>query len=341
MSDINKLLGQFQKEVGDVARMGAVPISGNRVPTDVLAHDIATGGGYPRGRISVVWGNEGSLKTTMALKAIANAQKISPDKKCAFVDLEGHYDPAWGALLGVDNSKLIHVIPDFAEQTVDIVEALLYASDLDVVAIDSLAALITANEIDSSAEKAVVGGSGLVIGKLYRKMSLALNKARKAEREPTVIAINQVRQKIGVMHGCPDVMSGGNAFKFASSLTEKLYGKDAMEKKIHPTLPCYKHCTGTIQKKKVPTTAKTFEFDMAIIPIPSKGLEVGDTNDWGTLFGRLKDAQMLVKGKKAWVLEGEEYRVLEDLRTYLMDDYETYIKLRQQVIDYAIQGLGA
>ncbi|MCK5788777.1 MAG: hypothetical protein KAH32_07250 [Chlamydiia bacterium] len=339
MASIETLLKEMNKQYEDnVVSEGAIMLDSDRAPTGILPLDLCLGGGFPLGRISIIWGAESSLKTTIALKTIEMFQKMHPDKKCVFVDLEASYVPEWGAVLGVDNEKLIYVLPQYAEQAVDIIEGFLYADDVGIIVVDSLAALITANELDSSADKAVVGGSGLVIGKLYRKSAMALSTGIREGRTPTLLCINQVRQKIGG-YGNPDVMPGGNAFKFASAMTIRVYGKDELDKKIHGSLPCWKAISGTINKWKVPVTAKTFEFKVSLMD--DTGFPVGTTNDWNTLSTYLKDLGYLVKGEKTgqWFLFDEEYKTLNPIKKRLAEDLEFDLLVRNTVIDAVLNGI--
>ncbi len=338
MATTKSILKSIQDDYGEaVASEGVELVDETRIATGVFPFDLATGGGFPEGRISVVYGPESSLKTTIVLKAIANMQLLHPEKTCVFIDVEVAYNPEWGAKLGVDNDKLYYVIPDYAEQAVDIAEAFMYADDVGIVAIDSLAALITANEVDSSAEKAVVGGSGLVVGKLYRKVTLALGKAMKEGRKPTFIAINQIRYKIGVMFGDPEVMPGGVAFKFASSLTVRMYGKDELDKKISAVLPAWKLCTGIIKKYRVPIVARTFKFKLATMANPSKGLIVGMVSDWNTLFKYLKEFDMLVKIKNGYTLSGTTFKTQVECKEAMLENPEWGGAIRAEVIKLAIE----
>jgi len=332
------ILKSIQDDYGEaVASEGVELVDETRIATGVFPFDLATGGGFPEGRISVVYGPESSLKTTIVLKAIATMQMLHPEKTCVFIDVEVAYNPEWGAKLGVDNDKLYYVIPDYAEQAVDIAEAFMYADDVGIVAIDSLAALITANEVDSSAEKAVVGGSGLVVGKLYRKVTLAMGKAKKEGRKPTFIAINQIRYKIGVMFGDPEVMPGGVAFKFASSLTVRMYGKDELDKKISAVLPAWKTCTGIVKKYRVPIAARTFKFKLATMPHPIKGLTVGDVDDWSTLCKYLKEFDMLFKDGKDWHLAGNTFPTQTACREAFIEEPQWGNAIRATLIRSAVE----
>jgi len=334
MSSITELAEQMGKQYGKgVVTNGADVPESLRADTGIFPFDLATGGGFPIGKISILYGPESSLKTTIALKAIARYQLSNPDKKCVFVDVEASYSPNWAKKLGVDTEALTILRPTCAEHAVDAIEGILYADDCGIVVVDSLAALITANELDSSAEKAVVGGSGLVIGKLYRKAVMSLNDAIREDRYPTLICINQIRFKIGVMYGDPETMPGGNAFKFASALTVRLYGKDEIDTKINATLPAWKICSGIVKKYKVPIYAKSFEFKLSITK--ATGFSVGDVDDWNTFLSKMKDLQIIMKGKKVgtWVMLDKEYKTLKEIRKTIDDDDGLNLALRELVVE--------
>ncbi len=338
MSKVKEIVKALKKEHGDqLISDGGKPGNPPRLLTGVFPLDLASGGGLPRGKTTVLYGAESSGKTNVALKAIANAQREEPDKTAVFVDAEGGYDPDWASMMGVDNDKLVHCMPDYAEQAVDLIEAFLYAEDVSIVVLDSIAALVTANEIDSSASKMVVGGSGLVVGRLYRKSTLALNKARKDGRFPIFLAINQIRFKIGATHSDPEVMPGGQAFKYSSSLTIRLYGKDEVDKAIHAEVPCWKVCSGIVKKHKVPIAARNFEFRMAKVPIPSKKLKMGGMYDWATILSYMKNFELLVKGKTGWEFQGEVYKTQDDIRQRMLDDYDFDTTVRSGLIDLAME----
>lgn len=339
MASSKELIAAMVKEYGGVVYSGVPAFHYERIPTGFFDLDIGIGGGFPRGKASVVYGMEGSAKTTILLKAIANHQKLFPDQKCVFLDVEGHYDPEWAAILGVDNEKLVYVLPDTGEQAVDIVEAFLCADDAGLIGIDSVAAMISTKEIDNSADVAVVGGSGLVVGKLYRKATLALAKARREGRKPTLILINQVRYKIGTMHGDPETMPGGNAVKFFSSLTLRTYGKDVEEKKLHPTLPAWRVISVIVKKKKIPTVKRNMEIKMALVD--DCPVAVGSSYDWPTIHNFLKEYELLTKSDKGkgWVLYDTHYNTLGEIKQALADDFEFEQAVKGHIFKIALGGM--
>lgn len=339
------LVAKLKKEMGaNIAKMGNEQyVDTPRLPTGIFPLDLASGGGFPMGRVSLVYGPESSNKTNVCLKAIAQGQIIYPDKKAVFVDAEGSYDPVWASIMGVDTSRLIVMQPEYAEQAVDIVEAFLYAEDVFVVVLDSIAALCTQNEVESSAEKVIVGGASNAVGKMFRKATISFNRMRnQGKMPPAFIGINQIRFKIGVMFGNPETMPGGNAPKYASSFTLRVYGKNEMDKKIHPVMPAWKHVTFAIQKWKMPVLATTGEFKMLMQE--GIGQKPGWVNDWNTLYKYLQELDYISKSKQGYELFGETYPTLTAAHDYLYADPELLQNAKSQVIAELLdagQGLGA
>lgn len=304
-----------------------------RIPTGVFAVDLALGGGIPQSRVTIIWGNESSGKTNLVLKAIGQGQKMFPDKQAVFIDAEHAYDPKWAALLGVDTSRLIVIHPEYAEQAIDIIEQFLYATDVFIVALDSVAALSTQNEIDSSSEKTAVGGAALKLGTMFKKITVSFNKMRNSGlTPPAFVAINQVRNKIGVLYGSPDVMPGGFAQKFAASCIIRLHGKNEVDKSIHPVLPAYKLTTATITKWKFPILNTSVEFRMQMVS--GGGKFPGHCEDWNTVSTYLKELDYLTKGEKGgWVMFGTEHKTLIDCKSALYGDVELLMETKAQIIN--------
>ena len=271
----------------------------------------------------------------MVLRLIAMHQMIYPTDTCVFVDVEHSWDPAWAKLMGVDPEQVIVVAPDYAEQCVDMVESFMFAADCGLVVVDSLAALATANELDSSAEKANVGGASNPVGKLVRKTTHALSVAAKEGRLPTLIYINQIRHKIGVMFGDPETQTGGNAPKFQVSMMVRLYGKNKTDPKISKTMPVLKDVSFIMKKWKVPILAGNGKFEMAMIP--HDDLEIGDCQDWNTVSQMLKDFGQFEKHpKKGWVILGEDYPTAQAFRDKLYTDKQLGVEVRQALIERAL-----
>jgi len=209
-------LGQIERQFGKgaIMRLGddEVSMRPEVISTGLLSLDIALGvGGIPRGRIAEVYGTEGSGKTTIALHIAAEAQKVGGT--VAFIDAEHALDPAYARRIGVITDELLISQPDTGEQALEICEMLVRSGAVDLVIIDSVAALVPKAEIEGEMGDVHVGLQARLMSQAMRKLTAAVSKSRS-----TIIFINQVREKIGVMFGSPITTSGGRALKFYSSI---------------------------------------------------------------------------------------------------------------------------
>ncbi len=209
-------LGQLEKQFGKgtIMRLGqaALNTSIEVIPTGSIALDMAIGvGGVPRGRVVEVYGPEGSGKTTVALHLIAEAQKLGGI--AAFIDAEHALDPHYSARLGVDIDNLLISQPDTGEQALEITEALVRSGAVDIVVIDSVAALVPKAEIEGEMGDSHVGLQARLMSQALRKLTGAISKSN-----TSVVFINQIREKVGVLFGNPEITPGGRALKFYATL---------------------------------------------------------------------------------------------------------------------------
>ncbi|MBP7710110.1 MAG: recombinase RecA [Rickettsiales bacterium] len=219
MSDRKKALdaalAQIDKEFGKGSAMkfGSRPVTDIEViPSGSLSLDIALGvGGYPRGRIVEIYGPESSGKTTLTLHAIAEAQRAG--LSCAFVDVEHAFDPAYAKNLGIDLEEMIISQPDTGEAALEIVDTLVRSGAVDLVVVDSVAALVPQVELEGGMGDNQMGLQARLMSKALRKLTATVSKTNS-----TIIFINQIRMKIGVMFGSPETTSGGNSLKFYASV---------------------------------------------------------------------------------------------------------------------------
>lgn len=213
---LSAALGQIEKQFGkgSILRLGStdsvVPVSA--ISSGSISVDYALGvGGFPRGRINEIFGPESSGKTTIALQVVAEAQKQGG--MAAFVDVEHALDPVYAKKLGVDIDNLLVSQPDFAEQALEITNALIASGSIDVLVVDSVAALVPKAELDGEMGDAFVGVQARLMSQAMRKLTGVVSKSNSC-----LIFINQIREKIGVMFGSPETTSGGRALKFYSSV---------------------------------------------------------------------------------------------------------------------------
>ena len=213
---LDAVLSQIEKAYGKGAIMKLGENAGNTdievIPTGCLALDLALGiGGLPRGRMVEIYGPESSGKTTVALHAVAEAQKLGG--VAAFVDAEHALDPVYAKKLGVDLGELYVSQPDTGEQALDIVDALVRSSAVDIIVVDSVAALTPKAEIEGDMGDSHVGLQARLMSQALRKLTAIVNKSKTC-----VVFINQLREKVGVMFGNPEVTPGGKALKFYASI---------------------------------------------------------------------------------------------------------------------------
>ncbi len=214
-SSVDNAISQIQRQFGkgSIMRLGSketenIPV----IPTGALSLDIALGiGGIPKGRVTEIYGPESSGKTTLALHVVAEAQKAGGS--AAFIDAEHALDTKYAERLGVDIDNLLVSQPDFGEQALEIAEILIRSGGIDVIVIDSVAALVPKAEIDGNVGDAHVGLQARLMSQAMRKFTGVLSRSN-----TILIFINQIRMKIGVMFGSPETTTGGNALKFYSSL---------------------------------------------------------------------------------------------------------------------------
>jgi recombination protein RecA len=256
LAALDAALAQIDKQFGkgSAMRMGEQPESKLEViPTSSTALDIALGvGGYPRGRIVEIYGPESSGKTTLALHAVANAQKEGG--LVAYIDAEHALDPIYAAKLGIDLDSLIISQPDTGEQGLEIADTLIRSGSIDLIVVDSVAALVPRAEIEGDMGQSHVGLQARMMSQALRKITGALNQTG-----TTAIFINQLREKIGVMFGSPETTTGGKALKFYASVRLDIRRietlKDGTEAVANRTRV-------KVVKNKVASPFKQAEFDI-------------------------------------------------------------------------------
>jgi recombination protein RecA len=313
-------IAQIEKQFGEgsIMPLGATEGATAKVqgiPTGSLSLDLALGGvGLPKGRIVEIFGPESSGKTTLALHAIARAQRV--DGIAAFIDAEHALDPTWAKKLGVNLETLLVSQPGSGEEAMNIAEMLIKSNAVDIIVIDSVAALVPQKELDGEMGDSHVGLQARLMSQAMRKLTGAISKSKTC-----VVFINQIREKIGVMFGSPETTPGGRALKFYSScridvrrIGQLKDGEEVIGQRVRTK----------VVKNKVAPPFRVAEFDM----LHANGISYeGDILD-------LALAQKLIIRSGAWFKYGETHlgQGREKVRQFLAENPKVTEELREKIL---------
>jgi len=311
-------LSQIEKQFGkgSIMRLGADEASEGveAIPTGSMVLDLALGiGGVPRGRVVEVYGPESSGKTTLSLSIVANAQKLGG--VAAFIDAEHAMDPGYARALGVDTDNLLISQPDTGEQALDITEMLVRSGAVDIIVVDSVAALVPRAEIEGEMGDSHVGLQARLMSQALRKLAGSISKSKTC-----VVFINQIRMKIGVMFGNPETTSGGRALKFYSSVRLDIRRIGAIKA---GDVAIGNRTKVKVVKNKVAPPFRVAEFDI----IYGKGISFeGDLLDLGI------EHNVLTR-KGTWLAYGETQlgQGREKARVFLEENPEVRAELEQAI----------
>ena len=313
-------IAQITKQFGD----GSIMKLGDNRNIDVellksgsLSLDLALGGGYPKGRIIEIYGPESSGKTSLALHAIAEIQKTGG--QAAFIDAEHALDPSYAKRIGVDVDNLLISQPDNGEQALEICETLVRSNAVDLIVVDSVAALVPQAEIDGDMGDAQMGLQARLMSQAMRKLTAIISKSK-----ATVIFINQIRMKIGVMFGNPETTTGGNALKFYASVRIDIrrIGQIKDGENIIGNRTKIK-----VVKNKIAAPFRSAEFDIMYNEGVSK---VGDVLDLAVQYGVFDKAGAFIKYNGETIGQGREA-----VKRVLKEKPEFFAEIEQKVREKA------
>ena len=317
MAQIEKNFGK-----GSIMKMGeANRVHIETIPTGSVSLDIALGGGIPRGRIIEIFGPESSGKTTLSLHVIAEAQKLGGVG--AFVDAEHALDPEYAKRIGVKVDELLLSQPDSGEQALEILETLVRSNAIDVIVVDSVAALTPRAEIDGDMGDSHMGLQARLMSQALRKLTAVVSKSK-----TTVIFLNQLRMKIGIMFGNPETTTGGQALKFYASVRMDIRGAG----KIEDASSMEKEAIGTkvrvkIVKNKIAPPFKTAEFDIMY----NKGISTeGDLLDLATKYNIARKSGAFYTYKETKLGQGRE-----NAKMFLLENNKILKAIEKDIRSYA------
>lgn len=303
---------QFGK--GSIMKLGeAHRVNVETIPTGSLSLDIALGGGIPKGRIIEIYGPESSGKTTLTLHAIAEIQKTGGT--AAFIDAEHALDPAYARRVGVDTENLLISQPDNGEQALEIAETLVRSSAVDLVVIDSVAALVPRAEIEGDMGDSHMGLQARLMSQALRKLTGIINRSN-----TTVIFINQIRMKIGVMFGNPETTTGGNALKFYASVRMDI--RRTSQIKQGETI-IGNRTRVKVVKNKIAPPFRQAEFDIMYNEGISKS---GDVLDLAAERGIVEKSGAFYKYNGETIAQGREAS-----KTYLEENPKTMAEIEKKI----------
>ena len=317
MKALEAALGQIEKQFGkgSVMKLGEFQaMNVEAIPTGSLSLDIALGiGGIPRGRIVEIYGPESSGKTTLALHMIAEAQKLGGE--AAFIDAEHALDPVYAKHLGVNIDDLIVSQPDTGEQALEIAEALVRSGALDVIVIDSVAALVPKAEIDGDMGDSHIGLQARLMSQALRKLAGAISKSKSV-----IVFINQLREKVGVMFGNPETTAGGRALKYYASVRLDIRKIENIKQDGEVT---GNRARVKVVKNKVAPPFREAEFDI----VYGKGI-----SKEGNILDMAVTLDIIEKSGSWFSYNGERIgQGRENVKKYLLDNPEVAKEVEEKI----------
>lgn len=341
------LLKKIRKKHGKSILSAADDFNIQRVPrirTGIFFLDYALGGGFPAGRVNIVWGHKSTGKSAIMQRALAHAQRLCAncyietydpetgeyacacgefrEHVCAYLDVEGTWDQEWAKTMGINTDRVLLSIPEYAEQTLDIGEALLRSGEVDFLVIDSLAFLTPAKEIEESSGKALQAEQARVLGRGVRKFVAALNwLGNQTGRRPTIMFTNQIRMKLGVMFGNPETQPGGFGPGFSATTEVKTYGGKYEMDEITGR-PIHVDLSFRVEKNK--SSGAKVEGGWRLMLADTEVKRKGQIYQEPSMMEMGKKIGLVEKSGNGWECLGEQYKAQSLLTKRMVEDADFF-----------------
>lgn len=313
---VKTLHKSYGKETGG---LGAKYPVFDRLPTGIFPLDVALGGGFPMGAVSIIYGAEGGGKTSLAIRLAVQFQKRYPKKKIAWIDIENQWDEKWARLHGLDTDQVYLFKPTTSEEAADIASEVAFSEDAGLLIADSIAALASFDQIEKDANKVVVAGAAKSSTTMMRKIGAGMAEHAKAGSSLTTIYINQVRNKIGFVMGNPEILPGPVYQNYQAFLKLRVSAKPILKEKISAT-PIYSDNKARIAKKKFEAIRQACEWQTILYP--HAGHNPLDVNNSKYIENILEELGYLEKEGKGWLLYGEVFPTKIAAVTKATDAYD-------------------
>jgi len=325
------------KDKKALIQRGGEVFSIKRLKTGIFNLDVAMGGGLPLHRISLFYGVKSGGKTTTALKVVAEYQKQFPKSEVVYIETENALNKDWMITCGVNLDKLILVSPSSAEETGDIINELIKKKTGCLIVVDSLAHLTPFDEKEKSVAEWQQGLLARILNKSLRKWVIEMNTIAEKETIPTILLINQVRQKIGVLYGDPETCPGGLGIGFVTSIEVRFWisGSSSYKYVTDKNAPDYVEIHFNIVKNK--TFIPRIEGSWKLALRNHNGYIVGESIDVHDVIKAMVNYGYLKKEKGKYVLGKETFNNQEEMEEYLKQHKDIYKKLKDEVTDWVVQ----
>jgi len=295
----------------------------DRLPTGIITLDLALGGGIPMNAVSIFYGPEGSGKTSLTLRTMAQYQRRFPKKKIAFIDGENAWDEQWATLHGINCDEIFLFKPTTAEEAADIADEVAFSKDAGLLVVDSLAALASIAQVEKQSHEVVIAGAAKPLTTMCKKIGAGMAEHSKNGEQLTVIYVNQVRNRIGG-YGNPEILPGPSLQNYQAFLKLRLVKKDILKEKL-AAVAIYSENSMKITKKKFPCIRQTAEWQTILYPYGDhKPLEV---NNALHLTNILDELGYLEKAGKEWALYGEIFPTKKAAITAALNDYDKTLEM--------------